>query len=407
MVLPKLYSNLIHPAIQQDKIQFTKAKTLLILLLFFLLVLIGYSSLFILQGALFNTKALLNYGGAIVIASCLFVLKTSPQLKHPLRIVNYTGAILITGGVYLSGGFASNDIFWFLVVGASSMLFISQTDGIIVTIFSTCVIVAFYIIDIYKLIELPSDPFTQSIHYQFINALIIILILFFLIWILVKRNHRLQNVLQETQASQIRESISQDFHDELGNKLASIVHLSKRLKDSKNGEEQQKMLKVIESESQQVYDNFRDFIWTNDPNSLTISSLFIYLTDFNQQFFSPTEIQVDGELFEQDDKGQIPPLVVRHIVPIFKELMTNIYKYSKATRVNWSLKQDKQQLILRVIDNGIGFDYNDRTLGHGLKNIQKRATKLQATYYVKSAMGKGTETVLSVYLNQKEKKFNE
>lgn len=392
---------LIHPTIQQDEIQYTKAKTLLTLLLFFLFIQLGYSALFIANGAFFIPKTLLNYTGIATTLLCLFTLRFSPNIKLPLRILNCVGFILLTGGVYQSGGFASNDLFWYLIMGTAAMLFIDKNDGIIITILSICTITGFYIIDVYQLTTLPCNPFTSSIHYQFANVLIFILILFFLIWALVRRNLHLQRIIKEVQSSQIREAISQDFHDELGNKLASIVHLSKRLKSSKNKNEQQTMLTVIEHESQQVYDNFRDFIWTNDPNSFTVNSLFMYLTDFNQQFFTHTDIHVEGELKEINTQ-KIPPLVIRHIVPIFKELMTNVYKYSKATQVNWKLTQNNQQLHLIVKDNGIGFDTNKIKKGNGLTNIIKRVTKLQAEYTINSTPNKGTDVMISINFNKKE-----
>ena len=81
------------------------------------------------------------------------------------------------------------------------------------------------------------------------------------------------------------------------------------------------MLQIIERESQQVYDNFRDFVWTNDPNQRTAESLFMYLTDFNQQFFGQTEVQVEGQLFPENSEltQEIPAKVVRHVIPLFKD----------------------------------------------------------------------------------------
>lgn len=397
MFFQKVSKKFIHSSIQRDEVLFTQAKTLLVLLLFFLIVLIGYSSFFLFNGVLINTKALLNYLGVLVTLVCLFVLKTSDNIKYPLRILNYLGLILVTGGVYWSGGFASNDIFWYVVAAVSSLLFISKTDGVIVTILSMFGIVGFYVIDIGQLIEMPFDPLTRSLHYRFVNAVVIILILFCLVWVLVSRNIRLHKVIQEVQASQIRESISQDFHDELGNKLAAIVHVSKRLKSS--GEQEKfEMLEVIEKESQYVYDNFRDFIWVNEPSSLIVSSLFMYLTDFNQQFFAHKDLQIEGELLPINYAGddRLPPNVVRHVVPLFKELMTNIYKYSNAERVDWSISYEKEQLILRVSDNGVGFDVNKELKGQGLKNIQKRVNQLQGDYDLSSSLGNGTQVLLRV-----------
>jgi signal transduction histidine kinase len=399
-VSPKLYSALIHPIIQQDKLQFAKAKTLLILLLFFLVVLVGYSSFFALSGVYFDIKALLNYLGLIAISSCLLMLKWSTSIQFPLRVLSYFGVFLVSGGVYWSGGFASNDILWYLVSAISSLLFIGKTDGIIVTVLSLLAISCFYFIDITQIIDLPLDPITQSIHYRFANAVVIITIIFFLALILVRNNLRLQKIVKDIQASQIRESISQDFHDELGNKLASVIHLSKRLQHSKSETDKQSMLQVIGDESQAVYDSFRDFIWVNNPESLSINSLFMYLTDFNHHFFSHTDVFVDGQLISNDKNEDLhlSPVIIRHLVPLFKELMTNIHKHAQATKVEWSLTCNDNEVILKIIDDGKGFNVESNANGEGLKNIQKRADEIQANWTLHSALGEGTHSTLHVNL---------
>lgn len=405
MVLKFLSKNLLNPSFQKDKVLYTKAKTLLVLLIFFLITLIGYSLFFIYNGVIFNTKAGLNYFGIFAIILCLLLLKKSANIKYPLRIINYIGFCLITGGVYLSGGFASNDILWYSVIAVSSLLFIGKSDGVIMTILSLIVIVGFYIIDIFQLIEMSADPVTSSLHYRFVNAIIIVLILSFLVLIVVRRNERLDHIIQDIQASQIRESISQDFHDELGNKLASVVHLSKRLKKIKNEDDRITILGDIENESQQVYDNFRDFIWTNDPNSVIVGSLYMYLTDFNQNFFAHKNIQVDGQLI-QDEKAKnqkVTSKTIRHLVPLFKEIMTNIYKHSQATQVDWSLTHTKDKLILTVNDNGVGFDIDKVPVGQGLKSIKKRTISLLADYNIKSTPTIGTQVSITIELNNNKK----
>jgi signal transduction histidine kinase len=399
----KLSIRLIHPAIQSDELTFTKAKTLLILLLFFLFVLTSYTALFALNNVLFNIKALLNYSGILVVVLSLFLLKKAKNLKHPLRIINYSSVILITGGVYWSGGFASNDILWYIVSAVSSLLFIGQIDGIIMTIYSLLAIFSFYLIDVMNLVEFPYDELTRSIHYRFSNAVTIILILFFLMWVLVNRNRRLNALIHDIQNTQVRESISQDFHDELGNKLASVVHLSKRLNDSKNSIENTEMLEVIEKEAQDVYENFRDFVWANDPDSLNSTSLFVYLTDFNQQFFTQKDINVEGQFLSEKDSSDImiSSHVVQNLVPLFKELMTNIYKHAEANQVNWSLQFSKRELILSIQDDGVGFDVHSVKSGQGLKNINKRAGRIDAKIHFNSHDSGGTSVTLNIDINNK------
>lgn len=396
MTFQNLFSKLIHPSIQKDELLYVKAKTLLLLLIFLLFILVAYTSFFVINGVFYNPKAFLNYLGLIIIITSLFLLKKSTHLNYPLRVINFASLFLITGGVYWSGGFSSNDIFWYIIASTASLLFISKLDGLIMTLLSILAMFIFYIIDVKNIVHLPIDPLTNSIHYRFANALVIIIILFFLMWLLVNRNNRLQKIIQDIQNSQIRETISQDFHDELGNKLASVVHLSKRLKHSTNEDEKLIMLNSIENESQQVYDNFRDFIWSNEPKNLTASSLFMYLTDFNQHFFAYKDIQVEGQLNNNEDY-KISPIIIRHIIPLFKELMTNIHKHSNANKVSWTLSISASKLTLQINDNGVGFDTTRKQNGNGLKIINKRIQQMKAEFYLESIPNKGTQISLHIY----------
>lgn len=323
----------------------------------------------------------------------------STNLNYPMRVLSFSSIVLITGGVYWSGGFASNDIFWYVVAATSSLLFISKIDGLVITLVSICAMLIFYIIDIQNLVELPIDILTASVHYRFANALVIIIILFFLMLMLVNRNNRLQKVIHDIQNSDIRETISQDFHDELGNKLASVVHLSKRLKHSKNDQERLIMLDNIETESEEVYDNFRDFIWSNEPSNLTAKALFMYLTDFNQHFFAYKNVKVEGVLLPSNNNAEevILPIIIRHLVPLFKELMTNIHKHANADQVDWSLIVSASQVSLKISDDGIGFDISKVSNGSGLKNINKRLKQLKADFEIKSTPGKGTQVILEIH----------
>lgn len=400
----KLAHRLIHQAILKDEFLYIKAKTLLIILLFFLFVLLCYSSLFLFDNFQINVKTITNFLGFIAVLASLLLLKKTKSIKNSIRMMNYTGVILVTGGVYYSGGFASNDILWYVPVALASLLYAGIIDGLIVTIFSILGITFFYLIEIFEWVEFPYDPLTRSVHYRYINAIIIVFVLFFMVWMLVKQNKRIQSIIENIQRLQVRESISQDFHDELGNKLASIVHVSKRLQAVSNHNEKEEMLAMIERETKLVYENFRDFIWANDSKNLTLDMLFMYLNDFNQNFFSFKPIQVEGRLLNQESSLDkiLPSKVVKHLIPIFKELMTNIYKHANAKRIDWSIESTMQSLSLIVEDDGAEFEWDALAGGQGLKNINKRIVELQANFEKSILNPKGTCIRIEVEFNNIE-----
>ena len=56
------------------------------------------------------------------------------------------------------------------------------------------------------------------------------------------------------------------------------------------------------------------------------------------------------------------------------------------------LYQNSQEIQLKMLDNGVGFDLNASTdeMSYGLKNIQERVDEMAGTVQFLSAKGKGT-----------------
>ena len=88
---------------------------------------------------------------------------------------------------------------------------------------------------------------------------------------------------------------------------------------------------------------------------------------------------------------------------VTQEALTNIIKYSKATKVGVQLYQLKNTLFLIIEDNGIGFDSKITTKGIGLKNIETRVNFINGKLNIDAEKGGGT--VITIKVNSKEK-FN-
>jgi signal transduction histidine kinase len=88
--------------------------------------------------------------------------------------------------------------------------------------------------------------------------------------------------------------------------------------------------------------------------------------------------------------------VSRNLIMIFKEALNNTLKYSKATKVKLDItlrRHDVLQLLLT--DNGAGFDVRNVKKGHGINNMNVRATRINGRLYIDSRENKGTITNLT------------
>ena len=71
-------------------------------------------------------------------------------------------------------------------------------------------------------------------------------------------------------------------------------------------------------------------------------------------------------------------------------------KYAAANRASFSVKGEKNILIMLIKDNGKGFDTSQASAGNGLKNRKKRAVEIGGQLVIDSWPGKGTEIQLRV-----------
>ena len=90
---------------------------------------------------------------------------------------------------------------------------------------------------------------------------------------------------------------------------------------------------------------------------------------------------------------------------IFQEMLNNTLKHSQASRIEISLSfTDDNQFILRLADNGVGFDIDAKrnsvssSSGVGLKSIFNRAKLVGAEIEMHSEIGKGTTTTIQMNL---------
>ncbi|HKX87323.1 MAG TPA: two-component regulator propeller domain-containing protein [Flavobacterium sp.] len=209
-----------------------------------------------------------------------------------------------------------------------------------------------------------------------------------------ERNQMLQNLLEsnqrlENQLNEMRHNIAQDFHDELGNKLAGISVMSdqllhvEQLKHSDN----YTIVERINRDSQDLFQGIRDFIWAIDSKNGTLEELIFALTDFGEELFQYSGIKFIVENEVNEATFLLPHYWNRQLLLLFKEAMTNAFKYSQAKTGILIFKVNGNTLNIEFKDDGIGFDPKTITRKNGLFNVQKRADKLKGQLKIDSFSG--------------------
>jgi ligand-binding sensor domain-containing protein/signal transduction histidine kinase len=245
-------------------------------------------------------------------------------------------------------------------------------------------------------------PFWLS--YQFyIVCLLLLLIAIYLIY-RKRLNDQIQYVLEIEQVKQtihenVRKKAAADFHDEMGHYLTRINVLTEVLKQriSNTSDDIKGIADSIGEQSHKLYNGTRDFIWTINPDNNSIYELGIRLKDFGDELTLDTNINFKIIGLNDSFKDiSISTDFARHMVLIFKEGINNAVKHSGAQKIELEfndLSIDKSPIII-LRDDGVGIDLNESIKGNGIKNMRKRAKKINAQLEILTLSPQGTMIVL-------------
>jgi signal transduction histidine kinase len=70
---------------------------------------------------------------------------------------------------------------------------------------------------------------------------------------------------------------------------------------------------------------------------------------------------------------------------IAQEALNNTIKYASATEVKISVTEFEDRVSLYIHDNGAGFDTENQTSGHGLRNMKMRTRLLNGLIFIESS----------------------
>lgn len=88
---------------------------------------------------------------------------------------------------------------------------------------------------------------------------------------------------------------------------------------------------------------------------------------------------------------------------ILQEALLNINKYAQAENIRIEIIKQEKTLRLTVTDDGVGFSVSKKSKGIGLQNMLSRANACEATFDIKSKIGKGTTITVAFPLETNQK----
>jgi two-component system NarL family sensor kinase len=252
------------------------------------------------------------------------------------------------------------------------------------------------------------------------TALALLLVGFIVISLFLyqRRQHRQEQQLvrmkdeyqQELLRSQLEiqestfKTIAMELHDNIGQVL-SVVKLSLSIlpleKDHSAYESVQNSREML---NKVIYDmgNLTKSLHTDRIAQIgLVEAMRFDLESLRRTGLLEVDFSVTGNEYRLEDQRSI------FLYRMFQEMLNNILKHSKATRVNIVVNYSiDNKFVLKVEDNGVGFDIEKKrtqassSSGIGLKSMTNRASLIGAEISVQSQPGKGTSIKVELPLEK-------
>jgi signal transduction histidine kinase len=251
----------------------------------------------------------------------------------------------------------------------------------------------------------------------FIHAILVITVFILIIFVLVYRNFKQKQKLQEQLISQLeaekqlsateavlkgeeqeRTRLAKDLHDGLGGMLSGIKFSLNTMKENliltaENAHAFERSIDMLDSSIQEM----RRVAHSLMPETLVKYGLNTALKDFCSYINSSGILNIDYQSFGFDHI-KLDESVSVSIYRIVQELVNNILKHANAENALVQLAISDETLLIDVEDDGQGFDLNMSTQqkGIGWKNIKSRLEYLNGKLDLQSHPGKGTSIHIEI-----------
>ncbi|MBC1475896.1 sensor histidine kinase [Listeria grandensis] len=217
-------------------------------------------------------------------------------------------------------------------------------------------------------------------------------------------NERAETTGQSKEAilAEERHRIARELHDSVSQQLFAAMMLLSALNEqsAKNATPtMQKQLKMVESIVNESQSEMRALLLHLRPIQLEGKSLKTGIELLLKELTTKLPIQVEWQIEDISfQKG-----IEDHLFRIVQELLSNTLRHSKANLLEVRMIVIDNLVVLKVVDDGIGFDMNKMRAGsYGLQNMRERVAEFGGSIKIISFPKKGTSVEIKIPLVKKK-----
>jgi two-component system, NarL family, sensor histidine kinase UhpB len=198
-----------------------------------------------------------------------------------------------------------------------------------------------------------------------------------------------ERVLAAQEAERV--GIARDLHDEVGQVLTGVLLQLNSIAEA--APEHRKELDEAREAVRRALDEVRRISSELRPEMLEHLGLVSALTELSSSFARVSGVHVDREFPASLPK--LAPEVELAVYRIAQESLTNVARHAQASRVTIALEPGHDSVVVRLADDGRGFDGAPVEHG-GLRSMRERALLVGGALAIKEAPEGGVEVRLEV-----------
>ncbi|OZB91221.1 PAS domain-containing protein [Paenibacillus sp. XY044] len=213
----------------------------------------------------------------------------------------------------------------------------------------------------------------------------------------VTRLKRVEEELQETLAKVMsiqeeeRRKFSRELHDGIGQSLFSLLIQLDRAIAAPEPEKEE--LRGIREHVAGVIEEVRGLAWELRPSVLDDLGIVPAIRTYIENYASHYGIKV---AFECNLRKRLDIQRETVIYRVIQEALTNIAKYADVSEAEVEIREQEEEVVARIRDQGAGFEPSLPTQGVGRFSMAERARIAGGRLRIDSAPGSGTSVTLTL-----------
>lgn len=204
---------------------------------------------------------------------------------------------------------------------------------------------------------------------------------------------RIQEIIEQE-----RNRLARELHDSVSQQLFAASMMMSAINETKQQSEsvidrEAKQLKLVEEMIHQSQLEMRSLLLHLRPVALKNKTL----QEGIEELLIELSLKVEMDIKWKTESFPLDKGVEDHLFRILQESISNTLRHSKASSLEVLLVKRDELVILRIVDDGIGFDVNEMKAGsYGMQNMRERAVEVGGTLKVVSVKNQGTRLEVKV-----------